>query len=75
LIVATGQTIGLLVRAAMASKTRDVESVFGDFKRCLNSYETWAESYYDREQTKGVELSHYDPRGFFADIYRLANEA
>jgi YD repeat-containing protein len=46
LIGATGQTIGLLVLAAMDSKTRDVESVIGDFKRCLNSYETWAESYF-----------------------------
>jgi hypothetical protein len=46
LIGATGQTIGLLVLAAMDSKTRDVESVIGEFKRCLNSYDMWAESYF-----------------------------
>ncbi|WP_395611387.1 RHS repeat-associated core domain-containing protein [Pseudomonas sp. B22129] len=30
----------------MDSKTRDVESVLSDFKRCLNSYDTWAESFF-----------------------------
>src|SRR5471032_2040183 len=29
----------------MDSETRDVESVLSDFKRCLNTYELWAESY------------------------------
>ncbi|MEO8488446.1 RHS repeat-associated core domain-containing protein [Pseudomonas sp.] len=30
----------------MDSNTRDVESVISDFKRCLNSYDTWAESFF-----------------------------
>ncbi|MGB3125444.1 MAG: DUF6531 domain-containing protein, partial [Pseudomonas sp.] len=30
----------------MDSKTRDVESVISDFKRCLNSYDLWAESFF-----------------------------
>ncbi|WP_236422197.1 DUF6531 domain-containing protein, partial [Pseudomonas syringae] len=30
----------------MDAKTRDVDAVIGDFKRCLNSYETWAESFF-----------------------------
>ena len=60
LIGATGQTIGLLVLAAMDAKTRDVDAVIGDFKRCLNSYETWAESFFsfsalDIEQVFKVE--------------------
>ena len=46
MIAATGQTIGLLVLAAMDSKTRDVESVLGDFRRCLNTYDAWAESFF-----------------------------
>jgi hypothetical protein len=45
LIAATRQHIGLLVLAVMDSETRDVESVLSDFKRCLNTYELWAESY------------------------------
>jgi len=39
------QHIGLLVLAVMDSETRDVESVLSDFKRCLNTYELWAENY------------------------------
>jgi hypothetical protein len=46
LIAATSQTIGLLVLAAMDSKTRDVESVLSDFRRCLNTYDAWAESFF-----------------------------
>jgi hypothetical protein len=46
LIAATSQTIGVLVLAAMDSKTRDVESVLGDFRRCLNAYDVWAESFF-----------------------------
>ena len=46
MIAVTGQTIGLLVLAAMDSKTRDVESVLGDFRRCLNTYDAWAESFF-----------------------------
>ncbi|SDS71970.1 RHS repeat-associated core domain-containing protein [Pseudomonas trivialis] len=42
----TSQAIGFLVLAAMDSKTRDVESVLGDFRRCLNSYDLWAQSYF-----------------------------
>ncbi|XVO90118.1 RHS repeat-associated core domain-containing protein [Pseudomonas palleroniana] len=30
----------------MDSKTRDVESVISDFKRCLNHYDDWAESFF-----------------------------
>ncbi|RAH01500.1 RHS repeat-associated core domain-containing protein [Pseudomonas sp. Leaf98] len=30
----------------MDSKTRDVESVLGDFRRCLNTYDAWAESFF-----------------------------
>ncbi|WP_178119755.1 hypothetical protein [Pseudomonas sp. RGB] len=45
MIAATRQHIGLLVLAVMDSETRDVESVLSDFKRCLNTYELWAESY------------------------------
>ena len=46
MIAATSQTIGLLVLAAMDSKTRDVESVLGDFRQCLNTYDAWAESFF-----------------------------
>ncbi|MGY4640619.1 RHS repeat-associated protein [Pseudomonas sp. TE24901] len=46
LIALTSQTIGFLVLAAMDSKTRDVESVISDFKRCLNSYDAWAENFF-----------------------------
>ncbi|MBP1123903.1 MULTISPECIES: RHS repeat-associated core domain-containing protein [Pseudomonas] len=42
----TSQAIGFLVLAAMDSKTRDVEAVLGDFRRCLNSYDLWAQSYF-----------------------------
>ncbi|PRA14959.1 MULTISPECIES: DUF6531 domain-containing protein, partial [Pseudomonas] len=42
----TSQTIGLLVLATMDSTTRDVESVISDFKRCLNHYDAWAESFF-----------------------------
>ncbi|KTC38408.1 hypothetical protein AO260_08805, partial [Pseudomonas sp. ABAC21] len=42
----TSQAIGFLVLAAMDAKTRDVESVLGDFRRCLNSYDLWAQSYF-----------------------------
>ncbi|WP_456017408.1 hypothetical protein [Pseudomonas fluorescens] len=45
MIAATRQHIGLLVLAVMDSETRDVESVLSDFKRCLNTYELWVESY------------------------------
>ncbi|WP_254865926.1 DUF6531 domain-containing protein, partial [Pseudomonas fluorescens] len=30
----------------MDSKTRDVEAVLSDFRRCLNSYDSWAESFF-----------------------------
>ncbi|WP_448654328.1 RNase A-like domain-containing protein [Pseudomonas fluorescens] len=30
----------------MDSKTRDVESVLGDFRQCLNTYDAWAESFF-----------------------------
>ncbi|MBT2374707.1 type IV secretion protein Rhs, partial [Pseudomonas fluorescens] len=30
----------------MDSKTRDVESVLGDFRKCLNTYDSWAESFW-----------------------------
>ncbi|QJI32719.1 type IV secretion protein Rhs [Pseudomonas sp. ADAK18] len=30
----------------MDSKTRDVESVLGDFRQCLNTYDSWAESFW-----------------------------
>ncbi|MFV9652586.1 RHS repeat-associated core domain-containing protein [Pseudomonas citrulli] len=46
MIEVTRQAIGYLVLAAMDSKTRDVESVLSDFGRCLNTYETWAESFF-----------------------------
>ncbi|KMT53021.1 RHS repeat-associated core domain-containing protein [Pseudomonas fildesensis] len=46
MIEVTSQTIGYLVLAAMDSKARDVESVISDFKRCLNSYDAWAESFF-----------------------------
>ncbi|KMT53319.1 RHS repeat-associated core domain-containing protein [Pseudomonas fildesensis] len=46
MIGVTSQTIGLLVLAAMDAKTRDVESVLSDFRRCLNSYDAWAESFF-----------------------------
>ncbi len=46
MIEVTSQTIGYLVLAAMDSKTRDVESVISDFKRCLNHYDAWAESFF-----------------------------
>jgi len=45
LINATSQTIGLLLLTAMDAKTRDVEAVLSDFRRCLNSYETLAQSF------------------------------
>ncbi|WP_455912249.1 hypothetical protein [Pseudomonas putida] len=45
MIAATSQHIGLLVLAVMDSETRDVESVLSDFKRCLNTYELWVQSY------------------------------
>ncbi|WP_404487738.1 hypothetical protein ABWL43_11505 [Pseudomonas sp. HT11] len=45
MIAATRQHIGLLVLAVMDSETRDVESVLSNFKRCLNTYELWVESY------------------------------
>ncbi|MCD7039563.1 DUF6531 domain-containing protein, partial [Pseudomonas sp. MAFF 311096] len=46
MIELTSQTIGFLVLAALDSKTRDVESVISDFKRCLNHYDAWAESFF-----------------------------
>ncbi|MGY2415065.1 type IV secretion protein Rhs, partial [Pseudomonas pergaminensis] len=46
MIEVTSQTIGFLVLAALDSKTRDVESVISDFKRCLNHYDAWAESFF-----------------------------
>ncbi|MTD22206.1 type IV secretion protein Rhs, partial [Pseudomonas sp. CCM 7891] len=30
----------------MDAKTRDVESVLGDFRQCLNTYDSWAESFW-----------------------------
>ncbi len=45
MINATSQTIGLLLLTAMDAKTRDVEAVLSDFRRCLNSYETLAQSF------------------------------
>ena len=35
MINATSQTIGLLLLTAMDAKTRDVEAVLSDFRRCL----------------------------------------
>ncbi|QRR30587.1 RHS domain-containing protein [Pseudomonas simiae] len=46
MIEVTSQTIGYLVLATLDSKTRDVESVISDFKRCLNHYDAWAESFF-----------------------------
>jgi len=46
MIELTSQTIGYLVLATLDSKTRDVESVISDFKRCLNHYDAWAESFF-----------------------------
>ena len=46
MIELTSQTIGYLVLATLDSKTRDVESVIRDFKRCLNHYDAWAESFF-----------------------------
>ncbi|WP_455884907.1 hypothetical protein [Pseudomonas spelaei] len=46
MINGTSQAIGFLVLAAMDSKTRDVESVLSDFRRCLNHYDAWAERFF-----------------------------
>ncbi|NWC78493.1 type IV secretion protein Rhs, partial [Pseudomonas sp. P7759] len=46
MIELTSQTIGYLVLATLDSKTRDVESVIRDFKRSLNHYDAWAESFF-----------------------------
>ncbi|BDB19403.1 type IV secretion protein Rhs [Pseudomonas sp. CYM-20-01] len=46
MIEVTSQTIGYLVLATLDSKTRDVESVISDFKRCLNHYDAWASSFF-----------------------------
>ncbi|MBW8134903.1 RHS domain-containing protein [Pseudomonas sp. PAMC 26818] len=46
MIGVTSQAIGYLVLATMDSKARDVEAVISDFKRCLNHYDAWAESFF-----------------------------
>jgi YD repeat-containing protein len=45
-LLALNNTIGLLVVAAMNPERPDVEAVLGDFRLCLNNYESWAENFW-----------------------------
>ncbi len=63
-------TIGHLVIAAMNPESPDVEKLFSDFRRSLNDYEAWAESFWtgwalDVEQVFNVgdDVSLTAPKG------------
>ncbi|WP_256730513.1 RHS repeat-associated core domain-containing protein [Pseudomonas sp. ANT_H12B] len=45
-VLALNNTIGMLVVAAMNPDQPDVEALLGDFRLCLNDYESWAESFW-----------------------------
>lgn len=44
-MLALNNTIGLLVVAAMNPEHPDFEALLGEFRLCLNDYDTWAESF------------------------------
>jgi len=45
-LLAQHNTIGLLFIAAMNREQPDIEGLLGEFRLCLNHYDTWAQSYW-----------------------------